>query len=208
MVRKLAIFLLVAMAANSPADEEGFRLLGDPAFTARSRGSEIIAKWAGEDWEEAKPIILEHYLGNPDPEIRHRLRAILYENHMIGPPAYLGITFTMETRINEAGKEIPVASVLSVANGGSAEKAGIKRGDQITTLGNHQVHRKADLIKAVKALNSGNKVKITLYRTGKPITVQIKLLPKPNAEKLTERQREEKFSAWLNEKEKIFKKSP
>jgi S1-C subfamily serine protease len=87
------------------------------------------------------------------------------------------------------------ALVQQVVTGGPAERAGIRGGDLSATLDNHpiqlggdiivkiagkDIRSRSDLQAAVADRKSGEKVKVTLSRDGKPKTVEVTLGERPN----------------------------
>ena len=72
--------------------------------------------------------------------------------------AMLGVT----TEENDKGAEIQLVSKES-----AAEKAGLKKGDVITMIGNKKIENADDVTKAVRAHKPGEKVSITFLRDGK-----------------------------------------
>ena len=110
---------------------------------------------------------------------------------------YLGIvSATVDKTLKDLN--LPVdhgALVQSVAPGGPAAKAGIRAGDLPATLDNHpiqlggdiitkvagkEIRTKDDLDAAVADRKSGDKVKITLWRASKVMTVEVTLGERPN----------------------------
>jgi len=59
------------------------------------------------------------------------------------------------------------AKVLSITEGSAAEKAGVKKGDIITKVGDKKIATGEDLTKAIRAQKVGDKVAITVLREGK-----------------------------------------
>jgi S1-C subfamily serine protease len=109
---------------------------------------------------------------------------------------YLGIE---ALTIDKALKDIvPVghgALVQKVAPGGPADKAGIRAGDLSATLDNHPIQLGGDIIikaagkdirsdndleAAVADRTSGERIKVTLVRGGKVVTVEVTLGERPN----------------------------
>ena len=65
------------------------------------------------------------------------------------------------------------AYVKFVESGSAAEKAGIAAGDIITKVGDKAIASYNDLTSAVKEYHAGDSATITLYRSGKTLTVNI-----------------------------------
>lgn len=93
---------------------------------------------------------------------------------------YLGvegqdITQTMARALNltDATSGSPSHGVLiaSVAQGGPAEKAGVKSGDVITAVNGHLVRNAHDLSVKVVSIAPGSKAQLNLLRDSKPLTL-------------------------------------
>jgi len=63
--------------------------------------------------------------------------------------------------------------VTRVAEGSVAERAGLNTGDVVTSFNGSEVNSSEDLIKAVKAAPSGEKVKVTFTRDGKKMKEKV-----------------------------------
>jgi len=72
--------------------------------------------------------------------------------------AMLGVT----TREHDRGAEI-----VTITKESGAEKAGLKKGDVLTRIGDRKIENTEDVTKAVKAQKPGDKVAITFLREGK-----------------------------------------
>jgi serine protease Do len=81
--------------------------------------------------------------------------------------AMLGVT----TEGNDKGAEIE-----SVTKESAAEKAGLKKGDIITKIGDHKIESTDDVTEAVRAHKPGDKVTITYVRDGKTQTANAELM--------------------------------
>ena len=65
--------------------------------------------------------------------------------------------------------------VLSVTQGSAAEKAGFKRGDLITAVNGTQVESSTDISKALQSSKVGDKVTLTVSRSGSTTDLQLEL---------------------------------
>ncbi|MGC8820131.1 MAG: Do family serine endopeptidase [Fervidobacterium sp.] len=97
--------------------------------------------------------------------------------------AYLGIYVQTVTDSLAKSLGLKVSKgvyVAQVENGSPAEKAGIKEGDVITKLNGNYVEEAEELTSLVRNYTPGTKIKITLNRAGKDITLEVTLgtLPK------------------------------
>ena len=67
------------------------------------------------------------------------------------------------------------AEIENVTEGSAAEKAGLKKGDVITKIGDYKIESPDDLSKAIKARKPGDKVAVTFLRDKKEQTVTAEL---------------------------------
>jgi serine protease Do len=72
--------------------------------------------------------------------------------------AMLGVT----TEDHDKGAEI-----ISVTQNGGAEKAGLKKGDVLTRIGDDKIEKPGDVTKAIRSKKPGEKVAVTYLREGK-----------------------------------------
>ena len=89
----------------------------------------------------------------------------------------LGITQMVEigktmAKYYDTSKGILVGEVL---NDSAAAKAGIQKGDIITKIGDKEITTFAQLKQAIYSYKSGDKVKLTLYRNGQNVEVEVTL---------------------------------
>ena len=68
------------------------------------------------------------------------------------------------------------AQVQNVTAGGPAERAGIREGDVITTVGDRPVRDAEDLVVVVMTHRPGETVKVTVSRSGRSMTVDVTLV--------------------------------
>ncbi|MGW0497755.1 S1C family serine protease [Streptomyces sp. NPDC003007] len=86
--------------------------------------------------------------------------------------AALGVTVrtVLETDSAPAG-----AAIVTVAEGGAADEAGLRPGDIITNLGDTRISSVQTLAEALAAHSPGDKVSLTYYRAGSSHTVRMTL---------------------------------
>jgi serine protease Do len=95
--------------------------------------------------------------------------------------AYLGITYIDESRISdEKAKEDGIkfgegVYVSDVNPGGSAEAAGIKKGDYITKINGTQVNMASEMVDQIARFKPGDKVNVTFKRNGEEKTIEMVL---------------------------------
>jgi putative serine protease PepD len=85
--------------------------------------------------------------------------------------AFLGVTID-STASN--------ALIADVRGGTPAAKAGLKKGDVVTSLGGHQISSPDELASIINSYKPGDSVKITYERGGESHTAQVKLATRPS----------------------------
>ncbi|MCH5319556.1 MAG: Do family serine endopeptidase [Paramuribaculum sp.] len=104
--------------------------------------------------------------------------------------AVLGITY--QELVPELAKEKKVTAVndglyvVTVAENGAAEKAGIKVGDVITAVNGHETHNSAQLMEQLNRYRPGDKISITYYRDNKKETTNVTLLNSQGSTKIVQ----------------------
>jgi Do/DeqQ family serine protease len=96
--------------------------------------------------------------------------------------------------------------ISDVIGGGSADIAGIKRGDILTGIKNKPVNGKSELMEIVSQLSPGDVVTVSVLRDGKPLDFQVKLISENGSQTLARNKNQlQIYGATfepLNEKEK------
>lgn len=76
--------------------------------------------------------------------------------------------------------KIQGAYIAEVNKGSAAEDGGIKRGDVILKVGENEIKNSADLQEHIARYRPGDKVKVTIFRSGKTLDKEIVLRSKEN----------------------------
>ena len=97
--------------------------------------------------------------------------------------AYLGVYYREID--DQFAKDKGLSSLIGVyvdevVSGGAAEKAGIRKGDIITTIQNKPVNGKSELMEIVSQLSAGDVVTASVLREGKQIDIPIRLISESN----------------------------
>ncbi|WAM43692.1 PDZ domain-containing protein [Edwardsiella piscicida] len=93
-------------------------------------------------------------------------------------PVKMGFTAIMSDINGHEVKNTSYSSgmvIMNVNQGGSAYKAGLRRGDIITSLGNDAVRNQRDMTSAMEKYHSGDNVNITILRNGKTLVQEVNL---------------------------------
>lgn len=94
---------------------------------------------------------------------------------------YIPITADMAKQYDlgaSQGVYIPPSVMVgsdAIINGGPADKAGVKEGDIITKVNNDTIDESHSLTSLLNKYAVGNKITLTIVRSGKPITVDVTL---------------------------------
>ena len=96
--------------------------------------------------------------------------------------AYLGVTVSNTDEESASMFGLPIgAYVVTVEDGGSADRAGIQPKDIIIDLGGHEVKGVTSLTRALRNFKAGDTTTVTLVRGGKQLELEITLDEKPQA---------------------------
>ncbi len=100
----------------------------------------------------------------------------IMENGAVTDKAYLAITGGTMTEQLAAQFSIDIDKgvfVYSAVKGGAGDKAGLRLGDVITKLDNHDITSMTDLTKVKKNYRAGDTATLTVYRQGEYITLSV-----------------------------------
>jgi putative serine protease PepD len=90
--------------------------------------------------------------------------------------AFLGVSTSDASTANSTG-----ALIGQITAGGPAADAGLQQGDVVTQIGSTQIHDSGDLVAAVSQHKPGEKVDITVRRSGKTQKVTVTLGTQPSS---------------------------
>lgn len=114
----------------------------------------------------------------PANTARRALEAIIKTGHV--PHGYLGVMVPSAELAARMGlPEIDGAYVNAVTPGSPAEKAGIRKGDVITSIGQHPVHNFNELRNQVAGVPSGSAVTVGIQRGTEAVTVTAQVADQP-----------------------------
>ncbi len=103
--------------------------------------------------------------------------------------AYMGVTVTNTNESAASMYGLPTgAYIASVDAGGAAERAGIRVGDIVITLGDQNVSNVTDLTRALRGYKAGDTTTVTVLRGGQELVLEITLDAKPQQTTQTEPQ--------------------
>lgn len=103
----------------------------------------------------------------PDARQKKTVKTVVVES---APGAYLGLRLSEDTETPEGG-----AKVERVLPGSPAEKAGVAEGDVVIAFRDTPIHGPAALTKQIRAAKPGEKVQLTVLRSGKKQTLTVEL---------------------------------
>ena len=96
-------------------------------------------------------------------------------------PTSLGVTVTDVNNSNVGNQDISVgALVIEVVQNGSADKAGLKSGDIITSINDVPILSSSQLVEEIKKYKVGDTVKLKFIRNGELKNIKVKFLPSTN----------------------------
>lgn len=96
-------------------------------------------------------------------------------------PTSLGVTVTDVKNANVGNQDISVgALIVEVVSNGSADKAGLKSGDIITSVNDVPILSSSQLVEEIKKYKVGDTVKLKFIRNGELKNIKVKFLPNTN----------------------------
>ena len=117
----------------------------------------------------------------PSNTARRALEAIIKTGHV--PHGYLGVEVLPPDQAARMGlPQVDGAYVSGVTPGSPAEKAGILKGDIITSIGQHPVHSFSELRNQIAGVATGSQVAIGVQRGNDSITVTAQIVEQPQGQ--------------------------
>jgi serine protease Do len=114
----------------------------------------------------------------PSNTARRALEAIIKTGHV--PHGYLGVMVPTPELAERMGlPEIDGAYVHAVTPGSPAEKAGIRKGDIIVSLGSHPVHNFSELRTQIAGIETGSRVPVGIQRGSETVTLTAQIIEQP-----------------------------
>jgi len=114
----------------------------------------------------------------PSNTARRALEAILKNGSV--SHGYLGVMVPSPEMAARMGlPEIDGAYVYGVTPGSPAEKAGIRKGDIVTSIGQHAVHNFNELRNQIAGVPTGSQIAVGLQRGGEAMTVTAQIVEQP-----------------------------
>ncbi len=114
----------------------------------------------------------------PANTARRALEAIIKTGRV--PHGYLGVMVPSAEMAERLGlPEIDGAYVHAVTPGSPAEKAGIREGDIITSLGSHAVHNFSELRTQIAGVETGSQVPVGIQRGSEAVTLTAQIVEQP-----------------------------
>ena len=120
----------------------------------------------------------------PANTARRALESIIKTGRV--PHGYLGVMVPSPEMAERMGlPEIDGAYVHAVTPGSPAEKAGIRVGDVITSLGSHAVHNFSELRTQIAGVETGSQVPVGIQRGTEAVTLTAQIIEQPQDESRT-----------------------
>jgi serine protease Do len=115
----------------------------------------------------------------PANTARRALEAIIKNGRV--PHGYLGVMVPSPELAARLGlPEIDGAYVYNITPDSPAEKAGIRKGDIVRSIGHHAVHGFSDLRSQIAGLDAGSQVAIGIQRGSESVTVTARIAEQPD----------------------------
>lgn len=138
MIRSLSIVLLLQfLPAVSPAQDDFFQDLSSDEFQVRDQAQTKLEIWAKERKEAAIEPLLQAYKNAESPEVQSRIAAVLKEQVILkkfgSGPGFVGIRM-QDGKVQVNGELQSAVGIIEIVKDSSAEKAGLKVGDNITAV--------------------------------------------------------------------------
>lgn len=106
------------------------------------------------------------------------------ESKSMGGAGYLGVQVQDVTRSLQRARNLPTeegALINRVEPDSPADRNGLRRGDVIVEVDGQKIGDSSDLIRVVRGLEPGNRVRITLWRSGSLRTFTTPLAERPKS---------------------------
>ncbi|MGW5469137.1 trypsin-like peptidase domain-containing protein [Streptomyces chartreusis] len=151
---------------------------GGPLLDARARvvgiNSAIRSADSGADLDGAQAGSIGLGFAIPVNQAKRVAEELINTGHATHP--VIGVTLDMDyagdgARVGDKGSD----GGSAVTGGGPGDKAGIKPGDVITEVDGQRVHSGEELIVKTRAHRPGDRLKLTLKRGGKDVTISLTL---------------------------------
>ncbi|MGW4871664.1 trypsin-like peptidase domain-containing protein [Streptomyces chartreusis] len=151
---------------------------GGPLLDARARvvgiNSAIRSADSGADLDGAQAGSIGLGFAIPVNQAKRVAEELINTGHATHP--VIGVTLDMDyagdgARVGDKGSD----GGSAVTGGGPGDKAGIKPGDVITEVDGQRVHSGEELIVKTRAHRPGDRLKLTLKRGGKEVTISLTL---------------------------------
>lgn len=204
-----------AEADNSMVDSAALGdlvpLLGHERFRVRERAQKRLIDSLGEQLEAIGDLCYEAYSTSPDPEIRMRARAVLFElvqrSSGTGKRGFVGIGLLLHAFFDKNGEVNFAVRVSQIIPDTPAQKAGLRVDDIITGIDNIALADKdatQRFMDIVGGMPPGREVTLKCRRDGKDFDVKINLMPRPDLpeDNFQKADPEKLLREWLGERKK------
>lgn len=192
MTRSIYIFsIVVASSVVGLAQGELFLKLNSDEFTEREKAQEELQVWARDKKADAIEPLLQEYKKSDSPETRSRIEAVLREQVILkkfgSGPGFVGIRM-QDGKVPLGGELVSAVGVAEIVKDSSAEKAGLKMGDQITAVDKvkfnddnlGRVTPSLVFSNYVRTKTANDEVILQLVRNGKEMEIKVILMAIPD----------------------------
>lgn len=203
----LAAVLWTAATAAAGELETLVQGLGDESFAAREANTAELIRRGMAEPEAVRKLVLQHFLKDPDPEIRSRcetvLRGIVEERY-----GFLGVRHRERTYFDEEGKTRRGVELLTVLDGQAAATAGLRVGDIVIEIDGKglDVEDSANTFgRTIRLLGAGRHTTVKVERIGEVIAIPLIVGAAP--EGVVTMDPEARFQEWLKAQVEEAKKA-
>lgn len=220
--RTPAILILAAALCAAPRICSGFwrrsperrvagfvEQLGAARYPVRERAQERLLSLSIEHFETVLDQSLETLLRSRDPEVRHRLIAVLRElaltRFFVRERGFLGVTLSHQrVQMMHERRIWDIIDIISVFPESAAQTHGVKAGDKIMQIDRRRVgdgFRVKEVVDYISAKQPGDTITLTLWSKQKKLIKTVTLGERPplQGDPPLEVRREEFFRAWLKQ---------
>jgi S1-C subfamily serine protease len=191
------VLFATAIRVQAGGLEELVAGLADESFAIRQRSTAELVRQGRGDAEAVQALCLDHFLKDPDPEVRIRCGKVLREL-LAESVGFIGIRHQTRAYFDEEGELRQGVEVAEVLPGEAAQKSGLKVGDIIVRVDGKPLGGESaadDFSRSIRLLGAGKQVALQIEREGE--LREIALVTGAAPEELLTVDPEARFQEWL-----------